>query len=175
MMSTLFSTTREVTTVALLTAVGVALFVIESFIPTPLPFLKIGLANISSLVAMMVLGVPQMLVVVIMRVVVGSMLVGSLFTPGFVLAISGGITSAATMALTKRCGKQLFGPVGISLVGSLTHVVTQFLLVLWLYVQNSAVFFLLPLLLASGFVGGIVVGWITSRLLPVVQSTRLHD
>jgi heptaprenyl diphosphate synthase len=79
------------------------------------------------------------------------------------------------MALTKRLGKQLFGPVGISLVGSLTHVVTQFLLVLWLYVQNSAVFFLLPLLLASGFVGGIVVGWITSRLLPVVQSTRLHD
>lgn len=175
MASALLSTTREVTTVALLTAVGIALFVVESFIPTPLPFLKIGLANISSLVAMMVLGVPQMLVVVIMRVVVGSMLVGSLFTPGFVLAIGGGITSAVAMALTKRCGKQLFSPVGVSLVGSLTHVVTQFLLVLWLYVQNAAVFFLLPLLLGSGFVGGLVVGWITSRLLTVLQSSRLHD
>lgn len=172
MVSTMLSTTREVTAVALLTAVGVAMFVVESFIPTPLPFLKVGLANISSLVAMMVMGVPQMFMVVIIRVVVGSMLVGSLFTPGFILAIGGGITSATAMALTKRCGKELFSPVGISLIGSLTHVATQFLLVLWLYVQSSAVFFLLPLLVASGFVGGLVVGWITSRLLPMMQSAR---
>jgi heptaprenyl diphosphate synthase len=171
----MLSTTREVTTVALLTAVGVALFVVESFIPTPLPFLKIGLANVSSLVAMLLLGVPQMFVVVIIRVVAGSMLVGSLFTPGFVLAIGGGITSAMAMALTKRIGKQLFSPVGISLIGSLTHVVTQFLLVLWLYVQSSAVLVLLPLLLGSGFIGGLVVGWFASRLLPILQSTRLHD
>jgi heptaprenyl diphosphate synthase len=171
----MLSTTREVTTVALLTAVGVAMFVIESYIPTPLPFLKIGLANVSSLVAMMVLGVPQMFMVVIIRVVVGSMLVGSLFTPGFVLAMGGGITSAMAMALIKRIGKHLFSPVGISLVGSFVHVVTQFLLVLWLYVQNSSVVFLLPLLLSSGFIGGLVVGWISSRLLPILQSTRLHD
>jgi heptaprenyl diphosphate synthase len=170
----MLSTAREVTTVAFLTAGGIALFVIEAFIPTPLPFLKIGLANISSLVAMLVLGVPQMFLVLILRVMAGSMLVGSLFTPGFVLALGGGITSGTAMAVTKQWSSALFSPVGISLVGSFTHVITQFLLVQWLYVQDSSVIFLLPLLLLSGLIGGLVVGWMTVRLLPVLRSARLH-
>ncbi len=171
----MLSTTREVTTVALLTAVGIALFVIESFIPAPLPFLKIGFANISSVVAMMVLGAPQMFIVVVLRVLVGSMLVGSLLTPGFLLALCGGIASAITMALARSVRKDLFSPVGISLIGSFTHVLVQLLLVLLLYVQNTAALFLLPLLLLSGFIGGVVVGVISSRLLPLLQSTRLYS
>lgn len=170
----MLSTTREVTAVAMLTAGGIALFVIESVIPAPLPFLKVGLANISSLLAMLTLGIPQMFIVMILRVVVGSMLVGSLFTPGFVLAIGGGVTSAIAMAVTKKASKDLFSPVGISLIGSFTHVLTQFLLALWLYVQSAAFFFLLPLLLLSGFLGGLAVGLITSRMLRVLKSTRLH-
>jgi len=170
----MLSTTREVTTVALLTAVGIALFVIESFIPTPLPFLKIGFANISSVVTIMILGIPEMFVVVILRVLVGSLLVGSLFSPGFILALCGGLTSACAMAVARAIRPGLFGPVGISLIGSLTHVATQFLLVMFLYVQNRGLVSLLPLLLLSGFAGGIVVGWISARLLIVLRSTRIH-
>lgn len=171
----MLSTTREVTSVALLTAVGIALFVVESFVPMPLPFLKIGFANISSVVAMLTLGIPQMFVVVVLRVIVGSMLVGSLFSPGFVLAFCGGVVSAASMAIVRLADKSLFSPVGISLIGSLTHVVTQFCLVLFLYVQSSAVLFLLPLLLLSGFIGGIVVGLIAGRILPLLESARLYS
>lgn len=170
----MFSTTRDVTTVALLTAVGIALFVIESFVPTPLPFLKIGFANISSVVTVISVGVPEMFVVVLLRVLVGSILVGSFFSPGFLLAICGGITSATTMAIARVIWNDLFSAVGISLIGSMTHVVTQFLLVRFLYVQNSAVMTLLPLLLLSGFLGGLVVGWISSRLLGVLISIRIH-
>ena len=172
-MAAMLSSTREITRVALLTAVGIALFVIESFIPTPLPFLKIGFANISSVVALMSLGGSQMFIVVVLRVAIGSMLVGSLFTPGFVLAFGGGITSGIAMLLARSVRKDLFSPVGISLIGSLTHVATQFLLVLLLYVQNAAILYLLPLLLLSGFVGGIVVGWISSRLIPIIAAARL--
>ena len=171
----MLSTTREVTTVALLTAVGIALFVIESFVPMLLPFLKIGFANISSVVAMLTLGVPQMFVVVVLRVIVGSMLVGSLFSPGFVLAFCGGVISAAAMAIARRLGGRIFSPVGISLIGSMSHVVTQFCIVLFLYVQSTAVLFLLPLLLVSGLIGGLVVGWIAVRILPLVQSARLYS
>lgn len=171
----MLSTTREVTSVALLTAVGIALFVVESFVPMPLPFLKIGFANISSVVAMLTLGIPQMFVVVVLRVIVGSMLVGSLFSPGFVLAFCGGVVSAASMAIVRLADKSLFSPVGISLIGSLTHVVTQFCLVLFLYVQSSAVLFLLPLLLLSGVIGGIVVGLIAGRILPLLESARLYS
>lgn len=171
----MLSTTREVTTVALLTAVGIALFVIESFVPMPLPFLKIGFANISSVVAMLTLGIPQMFIVVVLRVIAGSLLVGSLFSPGFVLAFCGGVVSASAMAIARTVSNRLFSPIGISLIGSMTHVITQFCLVLFLYVQSTAVLFLLPLLLLSGFVGGLVVGVISVRILPLVQSARLYS
>ena len=166
----MLSSTGELTKVALLIAVGVALFVIESFIPTPLPFLKIGFANISSVVAMMSLGIGEMFVVVVARVIVGSMLVGTLFTPGFILAFGGGIASGIAMAVARAIRKDLFSPIGISLIGSLTHVATQFMLVMLFYVRNPAILYILPLLLLSGFVGGIVVGWISSRLIPVIRS-----
>ena len=166
----MLSSTGELTKVALLIAVGVALFVIESFIPTPLPFLKIGFANISSVVAMMSLGIGEMFVVVVARVIVGSMLVGTLFTPGFILAFGGGIASGIAMAVARAIRKDLFSPIGISLIGSLTHVATQFMLVMFFYVRNPAILYILPLLLLSGFVGGIVVGWISSRLIPVIRS-----
>ncbi|MEK9135499.1 MAG: Gx transporter family protein [Bacteroidota bacterium] len=170
----MLSTTREVTTVAMLTAVGIALFVIESFIPAPFPFLKIGFANISSVITLFLLGAPQMFMVVVLRVVVGSILVGSVFTPGFLLAISGGLTSALAMGLAKGLTKSAFSPVGISMIGSLTHVVVQLLLVMLLYVQNPTLLFLLPLLLLSGAIGGFVVGWISLRLLPLMRSLRLY-
>jgi len=168
-----FWSTRQMTTLGLFSAVGISLFVLESFIPTPLPFLKIGLANISSLLALMLFGAREMFLVLAIRVVVGSVLTGSLFGPGFLLAISGGICSALAMGGVRKIAPGLFSVIGISLVGSMTHVTVQFLFVLLFYVQNPAVLFLLPLLLASALAGGLVVGWISARLIPILKSIRL--
>lgn len=163
------SPTRRITTIALLAAVGIALFVIESFIPMPFPFLKIGLANVSTLLALFILGPREMLLVVLIRVVAGSLLVGSLFSPAFVLAFSAGISSAVVMAAAKIVTRALFSIVGISVIGSVAHVLTQLLVVYLLLVRNETVFFLLPLLLFSALLGGVVVGWISSRLIRVLK------
>ncbi len=160
-----FSSTRRITTVALLAAVGISLFVIESFIPMPFPFLKIGLANVSTLLGLFILGYREMFIVVIVRVVAGSILVGSLFSPGFILAISAGMSSAVIMALAKKTTGNVFGVIGISLLGSFAHVLTQLGVVFFLYVQNQTIFLLLPVLIFSSLGGGLVVGWIALRLL----------
>ena len=166
-----FSSPRSITTLSLLAAVGIALFVIESFIPLPFPFLKIGLANVSTLLALMMFGMGGAVLVVIIRVAVGSLLVGSLFGPAFVLALAGGVLSALSMGIAKRLTRSLFSVIGISLIGSTTHVLTQFVIVLYFYVQSPAVSFLLPLLLTSALFGGLVVGWISARLLTVLRSS----
>lgn len=165
---------RQLTTIAFLSAAGTALFVAESFIPMPFPFLKIGLANVSSVIALMLLGPGPMMIVVMIRIVAGSLLVGSLFSPGFTLAFSAGVVSAAAMALTKKITGKLFSVVGISLVGSATHVITQLTIVLLLYVRNTAVLYILPLLLLSAIVGGLIVGWVSLRVLAVVQTIRVE-
>lgn len=163
-----FSPVRRLTTIALLAAVGIALFVIESYIPMPLPFLKIGLANISSVVALMLLGTTSMITVVVLRVVLGSLLIGTFMSPAFVLALSAGVAAALVMGIVRKVFKNLFGVIGISLWGALSHAVVQLLVVRFVYVHHAAVFHLLPLLLAGSLVGGLVVGYLSVRLIAAI-------
>ncbi|HUI63546.1 MAG TPA: Gx transporter family protein [Bacteroidota bacterium] len=161
---------RRVTRLGFLTSVGTALFVLESLIPLPLPFLKIGLANISTLIALAISGPADAIIVVFLRVLAGSLITGSFLGPAFVLAMAAGLTSAAAMSLLHGLTGRLFSPVGISLVGSATHVITQLAIVSAIYVRNAAVTQFLPLLLMTAILGGLVVGLVTLRLLPVMYS-----
>jgi heptaprenyl diphosphate synthase len=163
------STPKQVARVGFLSSVGIALFVLESLVPLPVPFLKLGFANISSVVTLELLGGGPMFIVVVIRVLAGSLLTGALFTPGFILAFAGGLASATSMALLRLVGGRLFSAVGISLVGAATHVLTQLAIVRLLFVQNEGVMVLLPLLLLSAVAGGLTVGWISLRLLEALR------
>jgi heptaprenyl diphosphate synthase len=163
------ATPQQVARVGFLSSAGIALFVLESFVPLPVPFLKLGFANISSVVALELMGPLPMLFVVLIRVLAGSLLTGSLFSPSFLLALTAGLSSGCAMALCRRITGGLLSAVGISLVGAATHVLTQLLLVRYLFVRNEAVMGLLPLLLLSAVAGGVVVGVISLRLLHGLQ------
>ena len=154
---------------ALLAAAGVSLFVVESFVPMPLPFLKIGLANVSSLVALLAFGFPSALAVALVRIVAGSVLTGSLFGPGFLLSLSGGLSATCAMGAVRATTGRVFGPVGLSLIGAAAHGMAQLLVVAALFTGSSAVLSLLPLLLGSGFAGGLAVGWLAARALPLLD------
>lgn len=167
------SSTRRLTAMALLAAVGVALFVIESYVPMPLPFLKVGLANISSVIALLMLGPSAMVTVVVLRVVVGSLMVGSFMSPTFLLALAAGTSSAIAMAATKWGTGNLFSALGLSLIGSFTHVGVQILIVRFVYVQSAGVLHLLPLLFVTALVGGVVVGGISLRLFKALKEIRV--
>ena len=163
-------TVHRVTRLGFLTAVGTALFVLESMVPLPLPFLKVGLANISTLLALIVSGPVDALTVVFLRVIAGSLLTGSFLGPSFFLALTAGLVSAAVMSLLRILAPPLLGPVGLSLAGSSAHVLTQLTIVAFVYVRNGALFHLLPLLLLTALIGGLVVGLITSQLLPTLAT-----
>ena len=162
---------RRVTRLGFLASIGTALFVLESLIPLPLPFLKVGLANVSTLVALFVSGPADALIVVILRVLVGSLITGSLLGPAFILAMSAGIVSAAAMGGLRAVTGRAFGPVGLSLAGASAHVGTQVAVVGLLYVRNPAVIHLLPVLLVTALAGGLIVGIVTSRLLPALTAS----
>lgn len=164
---------RRLTIIALLAAVGIALFVIESYIPMPFPFLKIGLANISSVLALFLLGGQAMVTVVLIRVIAGSFLVGTFMGPAFILAISAGLCSAVVMMSIFTAARNVFSPLGISLLGSITHVIVQLLVVRYVYVESATVLHLLPLLLTTALVGGIIVGWISLKILRTLRQVRV--
>ena len=162
---------RRVTRLGFLASMGTALFVLESLVPLPLPFLKVGLANISTLITLIISGPVDALIVVFLRVLVGSLVTGSFFGPSFILAMSAGIVSAAVMGGVRAAAGKSFGPVGVSLAGSSAHVLTQIAIVAFVYVRNGAVVHLLPVLLVTALAGGLVVGIVTARLLPAFGPT----
>lgn len=66
-----------------LIVIGLLLFIFEAYLPRPVPWLKFGLANIATLIALYWLGWRAALIVSLFRIVIGSFFTGTLFTPGF--------------------------------------------------------------------------------------------
>jgi heptaprenyl diphosphate synthase len=162
---------RRVTRLGYLVAVGTSLFVIESAIPLPLPFLKIGLANVATLLALLLSGPVDALIVSVVRIVIGSLLTGSFFGPSFLIALSAGLASTIVMSALRLIPLRFVGPYGLSLAGSSTHVLTQLLVVAFVFARTPVVVSLLPLLLLTGLAGGVVVGVVVSQLLPVLAAS----
>lgn len=150
---------------ALFTAMAVCLHWIEAFIPTPLPFVKLGLANIFTLTALMLFGGAWGLLVAVLRVLLGSLLAGGLFTPTFFFALGGAVAAALTMWAAP---KRLFGPIGTSVLGALAHMSTQLALAA-VIVQHAFVLKILPVFLLSSLITGIINGYTATLILDVIR------
>jgi len=149
--------------VLLLLAIGLHVF--EAALPSLGPWFKPGLANIMTLLALVLLGPRAALMLAIWRVIVGSFLIGTLFTPTFVISLAGGVASAVVMLLIWRTipGITL---IGISLIAALTHMTIQFITVESLFIHQHALYYLLPPLLLLS----VVTGWINGGLAAYIVS-----
>lgn len=158
---------RHLAHLGLFTSAAIALFVFEQFVPRPLPWMKLGLANVAVLLALLTQGPVAALAVQLTKWLVGSLLTGSLGGPAFVIAGSAGLASWAAMALAQRCTGRLFSPLGLSLLGAAVHQTAQ-LATAGLYVHQWGLFALLPLslfsALASGAAIGLLVGWVLEKV-----------
>ena len=152
--------------IAILSAYALALHGFESLLPTPIPWLKLGLANIITLVALILYGFRTALLVTLIRVVLASIFIGTFLGPAFILSAGGGIASVIAMALSIKSFKNLFGTVGISLIGALFHNVAQLSLAYFLFIQRiEAMLVIAPLIVLIGSVTGIINGIISDILI----------
>lgn len=144
--------------IAWYTALALALHVLEAALPSPLPGIKPGLANVLVLIVLARHGLAAAAWVAGLRVLVGSLLVGSFLSPTFLMSASGATAALAALALAhaSRC----FGPIGLSLLAAEAHMAMQFVVARTLLVPHAALWQLLPVLMgaavATGLVGGII-------------------
>lgn len=157
--------TDEDRRVAWLAAAAVGLSLVEAAIPTPLPGVKPGLANIVTLLVLARYGWGTAVWVSGLRVVAGSILLGQFLAPGFFLSLTGAIFSLAVLALVRHLPQRWFGPVSWSLMAAFAHIGGQlFLARIWL-IPHDGVFLLAPLFAAAALVFGGINGLIVARLL----------
>src|SRR5512135_1336680 len=96
------STTAEDHQVARMAAVALGLTVLENAIPSPLPGVKPGLANIVTLIVLARYGWRIAAWVSLLRVVAGSLLFGNFLAPGFFLGLSGALCSLLILAVSQH-------------------------------------------------------------------------
>jgi heptaprenyl diphosphate synthase len=150
--------------VSSLVAISIVIHSAEMFIPSPLPWLRFGFANIIALTAIVLYGLRVGLMVTILRVFLGTILIGTFLTPAFFLGLGGGIGSTLVMGYAYRRLHPLFSLVGISVMGAYTHNILQLTIVYLLFIRHSEVFYILPVLLLFGILAGTVNGFVTIYL-----------
>ena len=96
---------KKLTTMAMLTAISMIVFLIEAQIPLPIaiPGVKLGVANVITLFAIWTLGRREAGVILLIRIVLGNLIVGSVMA--MLYSLAGGLLSGAVMIALKKCGR----------------------------------------------------------------------
>lgn len=161
--------------IAYLAALAIALMLMESALPSPLPGIKPGLANIVTLLVLKQYGLRTACWVVGLRVVAGSMLLGSFLTPGFMLSLGGAIASLAVLWFANRLPERYFGAVSLSILAAFAHIGAQLLIVsLWL-MPTVNVFYLSPVFAAAAWIFGLSNGLAAAYLLNNYYGNGAHE
>jgi heptaprenyl diphosphate synthase len=150
---------QKITVMALLVAAASVLFSVETFLQPPVPWLRLGLANAVTLLALVWWGFQEAMVITVLRVLVGSLLVGRFLDPGFMISLFSGIVSTAVMALAMPWEGRIFSLVGISILGAISHNLAQIGFVLLVYIRQRQILELLPVLLLTGLAAGLLTGY----------------
>ena len=161
---------RRFTYLALLSAVAIALNLLESIYIGPIfGVLRLGLANIAALLALKIMGRKEMIIVNVMRVVIGNLLRGTIFSSTFWISSGGVILSSLVMlGMDKLDSSLLF----TSIIGSIAHSTGQVLIVSFLY-RQAGMAAILPYLLLGSIPTGILIGTVAKLVLSRIRPLKL--
>jgi heptaprenyl diphosphate synthase len=154
---------KKMVIAALLTAIALTVYVIESNIPalTPVPGIKLGLSNIITVFALYILGPKIALAVLVCRVMLGGFVTGQ--PMAILYSMSGGLLAFLFAVITYRKfpKKQIWV---LSSLSAIIHNLGQ-ITVAVLITSTAGLFIFIPALVASGIITGAFTGTAAQALL----------
>ncbi len=144
--------------ISLLASLAIVIHALEASIPSPLPWIKFGLANIITLATIVMFGLKAGMTVTLIRVFVGTLLTGFFMTPAFFLALSGGVASTFVLAFAHKHFSNYFSIIGISIIGAFTHTIIQIIVAYLILIKHFQIFLTMPLFLTFSLIAGLVSG-----------------
>lgn len=156
--------TKKLTLCAIFTALALGLSFVERFIPLPifLPGIKLGLANVVTLVALCILDRRSAFAILTARCLLGSLFGG---LTGLAFSLSGGLVSLGVMTLA--LGSKKLSLYGVSVLGAAAHNIAQILVAMGL-MASPLVGAYLPWLLVASVVTGVLTGGVCAGVLRVL-------
>lgn len=159
--------TRKLTLCAVLLSLALALSYLERFIPLqmviPLPGVKLGLANIVTLIALYLLGTKAAFAILVPRCIMGAVFGGGI--TGLLFSMTGGLLAMSVMALCRRI--PCFSVYGVSVLGAAAHNIGQILAAMVL-LESVYVGAYLPYLLLVAIATGMATGTAGAGVLKII-------
>ena len=137
---------------------------IEYAIPKPIPFMRLGIANMGIMLSLYVLPIRQVLFLTLIKVFLQALISGTFFSYIFIFSFVGSFASVFAMLLSKNIFKSKISFLGICFSGALANNLSQILLS-YLMIFKSSTSFIAPILLISGFISSAVLGTLTQKFV----------
>lgn len=150
--------TKKLTYMSLLLAAALILYVIELRLPGPVPIpgVKLGLANIITVLALYRLKPSEAALIVIARVILGAIFAGSM--SALLFSACGAVVCLCGMIPFVRAvsGQLRYIPL-CSVLGAMLHNVGQMAAAFWI-LRSVGVLAYLPILMVAGGIAGLFTG-----------------
>jgi heptaprenyl diphosphate synthase len=158
--------------IAYFAALAIVIHVLESALPSPVPGVKPGFANIITIIVLCRYGWRLAAWVSLLRVVAGSMVLGTFLSPTFLMSLTGATVSITVLGLMYRMPGARFSAVGYSLLAAMGHISGQFLMAYTLLIPHPGLWRLYPVLMTAAVILGLINGIISSRIVQRMQVAR---
>ncbi len=145
---------------------GLALFlsVLEFMIPKPVPFMRLGIANIPILIALALFDDRDVWLLAFLKIAGQGIVNGTLFSYIILFSATGTLVSVAVMVLLRRFARKGISLVGISVAGAFVGNLSQILLANRFIFGNAALLIAPPFLII-GLISGAIMGFFGDRFI----------
>ncbi len=149
--------TKRITRIALFTAVALLLNLLESLLPPLLPYApgaKMGLGNVVTLTALILLGYTDAYLILLLRCFLGSVYGGNL--TALLYSVPAGIAALTVQLLLYHFLYRFVSIMGISFLGAVVHNAVQVAVASAMVGVNLSL--MLPFMLLASIIAGLFVG-----------------
>lgn len=151
---------------ALLGAFCFFLSAIEYMLPKPLPFMRLGIANLPILLAVDILPFRWYILLAVVKVIGMSVISGTLFSFVALFSLAGTLAAALAMWLARKTARSLISQIGVSIIGAMASNAVQIVIARYVVFGRMA-WLISPLFLAMGFATGTALGIFAGRFAGV--------
>ncbi len=168
-----FNKTRELVFTALLFVLALVLSIVERSFPIlagAIPGIKIGLSNIIVMYAAFFIGFKQAYLIAVLK----ALFVLIVTSPvSAVMSFCGGIASVTVMLILSKVFKDKISYLLLSIFGAISHNVAQ-LLAVQIFSRAFTIYYLLPILIVSGLIMGILTSIVLKFIFPALNKLGLN-
>jgi heptaprenyl diphosphate synthase len=158
---------RSMVILGLIISQALILHLLEGYMPVLAPGMKLGLANIMTLVTLTFFGFKEALIVIAIRSILGSLLAGGV--TAILYSLAGGILSCLVMRCLYYKFRSYFSVIGISTAGAIFHNIGQLSVASWMFGSAGILFSYLPVLTVAALGTGFFVGLASNYIIKYLQ------